>query len=261
MSYCYSEKHREEYFDDDLTILRGIIPAALLSDLRRESDKARDIARQLSGAQAQRLQPIRKYSELNQQPFDDCFALPELLATAHGILGADHSHMEGAGILFEPKDFAWTTGWHRDWGYNYPGIDLDAFFINVVNKPLMFNQFNAALYDDHSFWVVPGSGRRRDTEVEQELFARKMPKSGPDINSEMTSEAKELACMANTRLMPSAVNIVLGAGDIAFYRAVSWHCGNYVPYVKRATLHSCFDGAEDRAWKSNVPLAKDAKRD
>ena len=256
MTFRYSEQNREEYFKDDITILRGVIPATLLTDLRRESEKAREIARNLSGAQAQRLQPIRKYAELDQRPFDDCFALPELLATVTGILGADHSHMEGAGILFEPKDNPWTTGWHRDWGYNYPGIDLDAFFHEVVSKPLMFNQFNAALYDDRSFWVVPGSGRRGDTEAEQDLFVRRLPKSGPELFPGMTQEEKELACMAHTRLMPNAVNIVLSAGDIAFYRAVSWHTGNYVPYVKRATLHSCFDGPEDREWKSNVPLAK-----
>ena len=66
---------------------------------------------------------------------------------------------------------------------------------------------------------------------------------------------RELACLAYTRRMPGAVQVPLAAGDVAFYRAVGWHIGNYVPYIKRATLHDGFYGPDDRAWKANVPMA------
>jgi hypothetical protein len=53
----------------------------------------------------------------------------------------------------------------------------------------------------------------------------------------MTPEERELACREYARSMPGAVEVVLGAGDVAFYRAGGWHLGNYVPYARRATLH------------------------
>ena len=62
-----------------------------------------------------------------------------------------------------------------------------------------------------------------------------------------------MTCLSYTRQMPNAVQIVLCAGDIAFYRNSSWHIGNYVPYVKRATLHDGFYGEEDRTG-SQMPL-------
>ena len=65
-----------------------------------------------------------------------------------------------------------------------------------------------------------------------------------------------MACLAYTRAVPGAVNVVLAAGDVAFYRAVGWHTGNYVPYARRATLHDGFYGPDDHAWRANVPKAK-----
>ena len=44
MSYRYSEQRREEYLADGFTVLRNVIPASLIRDLRRETDTAREIA-------------------------------------------------------------------------------------------------------------------------------------------------------------------------------------------------------------------------
>jgi hypothetical protein len=75
------------------------------------------------------------------------------------------------------------------------------------------------------------------------------------VSPKMSPEQRELACLHYTRQMPGAVPVTLGAGDVAFYRAVGWHIGNYVPYTKRATLHDGFYGLDDRAWQANVPMA------
>jgi ectoine hydroxylase-related dioxygenase (phytanoyl-CoA dioxygenase family) len=255
MAYRYSERHREEYYAAGLTVLRDLIPAALLSDLRSETDTAREIARREHGAQTQRLQPVYRYEELNHQPFRDFLALPELRAAVAGILGPEHTESDIMGVLFEPKEAAWATAWHRDWGYNVPGIDVDAFFDAALHKPQMFNQLNAALYDDHSLWVVPGSHARPDTDAERTVFGGQIPPPAPMVSPEMSPEQRELACLHYTRQMPGAVPVTLGAGDVAFYRAVGWHIGNYVPYTKRATLHDGFYGPDDRAWQANVPMA------
>jgi hypothetical protein len=256
MTYSYSERHRDEYHRDGLTILRDVIPVALLSDLRRQTDIAREITRRENGPQVQRLQPVYRYPDLDPRPFRDFLQLPELRRTVAEILGADHAESNIMGVLFEPQETAWATPWHRDWGYNVPGIDIDAFFDAALHKPGMFNQLNAALYDDHSLWVVPGSHNRLDTAEEQNVFGGVIPPPGPPLTDAMSPTEREITCLAYTRRMPGAVQVALGAGDVAFYRAVGWHIGNYVPYTRRATLHDGFYGPEDKVWQANVPMRK-----
>ena len=250
MSFHYTEQNREEYFRDGVTILRGLIPAALLADLRRETDIAREIARKQSGASAQRLQPVYAYPEVNPQPFRDFLNLPELRATVDGILGTEFRQTDNMGVLLEPAQEAWATHWHRDWGYNVAGIDLKAFF-EAVRNPLTFNQFNAALYDDHSLWAVPGSHNREDTDAERAAFPQ-IPPPPPALTPEMSPTERELTCAAYARRMPGGVPVNLLAGDCAFYRAGMWHLGNYIPYTKRATLHDNFLGPDDQAWRAAV---------
>ncbi|MCS6777201.1 MAG: hypothetical protein RMJ43_08085 [Chloroherpetonaceae bacterium] len=250
MSFRYTERHREEYLWQGYTVLRGVIPARLLTDLRRETDKARAIARRLHGPQAQRLQPVYAYEELNAQVFRDFLELEGLRATVEGILGKEHHASEIMGVLLEPAERAWCTHWHRDWGYNVPHVNLDVFFEAVKNLR-MFNQLNAALYEDHSLWVVPGSHNRRDTPGERAVFPV-VPPPGPELPEDMTAEERELACLTYARRMPGAVNVGLFAGDVAFYRSCQWHLGSYVPYVRRATLHDGFYCAEDDAWREQV---------
>jgi hypothetical protein len=253
MSFRYSSTNREEYERDGLTVLRDLIPPALLTDLRRQAERARTLAYTLHGPQAQRLQPVYRYPELDHRPFRDFLALPELRATVSGILGDDHTESDILGILFEPQENAWATPWHRDWGYNVPHIDIDAFFDAARNRPKMFNQLNGALYDDHSLWVVPGSDRRRDTDAETAHFEGKIPPPGPALTDAMTAAERERICLRYTRAMPGATPVPLGAGDVAFYRAVGWHLGTYHPHARRATLHDGFYGPDDRAWQADVP--------
>jgi len=250
VDFTYTEQLREEYVTDGFTVLHGLIPASLLADLRRETDRAREIARRQRGPQTQRLQPVYAYEELDPRPFRDFLGLPGLQATVTGILGSGHTQSDIMGVLLEPAEAAWGTHWHRDWGYNHPHVDRDAFFRAIPNLR-MFNQLNAALYDDHSLWVVPGSHARTDTEAERAAFPR-IPPQAPEFSVDMSSAERERGCLEYARRMPGAVPVLLFAGDVAFYRACQWHLGNYVPYLKRATLHDGFYGEEDRAWQAEV---------
>jgi nicotinamide N-methyltransferase len=149
------------------------------------------------------------------------------------------------GVLLEPAEQAWTIGWHRDMIHNRADLNADEDRWRVVLHPRMFSQLNAALYDDHSLWVVPGSHLRRDTPEEWVVGT-----AGPGLTDGMSSLERELACLAHVRRMPGATPVSLYAGDVAYYRATAWHVGSYVPYVKRATLHDAFWGPEDRAWRA-----------
>lgn len=245
-----TEQHRQVYQTEGYTILRGLIPPTLLADLRCQTDKAREIARKQHGAQAQRLQPVYTYHELDPKPFRDFLNLPRLQAIVEGVLDTEHHESDNMGVLFEPEESAWCTAWHRDWGYNAPHVDLEAFFDSISNLQ-MYNQLNGALYDDQSLWVVPGSHARRDTDDEQAAFEA-IPPPPPKLHAGMGEAERERVCLDYVRSMPGAEPVSLFAGDVAFYRACQWHIGNYVPYTRRATLHDGFYGEEDRAWKESV---------
>ncbi|HZP82436.1 MAG TPA: hypothetical protein VFB21_12415 [Chthonomonadaceae bacterium] len=258
MAFRYTEQNREEYFSIGLTVLRGLIPAPLLADLRREADKARVLARQKNGPQAQRLQPVYAYDQLDPQPFRDFLALPALREAVAKILGPGHAPSQNMGILLEPAEKAWCTNWHRDWGHHVEGLDMEEFY-EAARNPRLFNQLNGALYDDHSFWVVPGSHDRPDTPEEAAAFGA-VPAPGPALTDTMTPEEREMACTEYARRMPGATQIVLRAGDVAFYRASAWHIGSYVPYARRATLHDGFYGAEEVAWQERMRQVRESRR-
>ena len=65
------------------------------------------------------------------------------------------------------------------------------------------------------------------------------------------SEA-ERAGLEYCRRMPGAVQLNLNAGDLAIYRNVMWHLGNYAPYRKRATLHDTAMTPEYTGWMTEV---------
>ncbi|MDX1934808.1 MAG: hypothetical protein SFU56_19595 [Capsulimonadales bacterium] len=258
MAFAYDDRLREEYVRDGFTILRGIIPPSLLSDLRREADRARDIARRQHGAQAQRLQPVYEYDELNHRPFTEFLELPDVQTVRGMLLGPDHTTTRNMGILLEPAEHPWCTQWHRDWGYNVPDLDLATFF-EFSRNLATFCQFNGALYDDHSLWAVPGSHNREDTPEERAAFPV-VPPPSPDFSGARTPEERERLCQEYVRSMPGATQVSLFAGDVAIYRASCWHIGNYVPYVKRATLHDNFVSPDDLRWREEVPKMQERIR-
>jgi len=196
------------------------------------------------------LQPVYAYEELNAQTFRDFLGLPGMRTTVEGILGPNHRQSDIMGVLLEPAGDAWCTHWHRDWAYNAAHVDLEAFFRAVRNMSL-FNQLNAALYDDHSLWVVPRSHAREDTDAERAAFPD-IPPHGPELHDGMPAAVRELTCLGYARRMPGAAPVALFAGDVAFYRACQWHMGNYVSYIRRATLHDGYYCDEDYAWQAAV---------
>ena len=249
MGFEYAEQHRAEYISGGITILRGLIPPTLLMDLRRETDKAREIARSQHGPQAQRLQPVWNYDGLDLSHFRDFLALPGLRDTVEGVLGSDYLPSERMAVFLEPERDPWCTAWHRDWG-NVPGVDLKHFFESAANLR-MHNQMNAAVYDDHSLWVVPHSHNREDTDAERAAFAS-YPPPGPEMRDAMTGAEREVACIEYANRMPAGIPVPLFAGDVAFYRACAWHLGCYIPYARRATLHDSFLCEEDRDFQASV---------
>ncbi|HYE06648.1 MAG TPA: hypothetical protein VEL07_14115, partial [Planctomycetota bacterium] len=118
-----TERHRDELRTEGCTVLRRILPTTLVADLRRVAEAARARARALNGPQVQRLQPLAGQG-LDERVLDDYVTLPALVDAIAAILGPQHAPSAGlgiAGILFEPAEKAWCTGWHRDWIHH--GVD------------------------------------------------------------------------------------------------------------------------------------------
>ena len=89
---------------------------------------------------------------------------------------------------------------------------------------------------------MPGSDRRSD--YSEELRASKNKYD----TSEISNEEAERMGLSYCHAMPKAENIILESGDFALYRPRAWHLGNYVPYLKRATLHDSVWNPQAREW-------------
>jgi hypothetical protein len=246
MAFQLSDRHIEEYHTQGYTVFRGILPPGLIGELRRVTERVREIARERHGPQAQRLQPVASY-DLDQRPFDEFRDLPELRAAITALLSPRHTYgsREILGVLIEPADLPYCTAWHRDWRDNMRGLDPSEWEA-VFQDLAYFNQLNVALYEDDCTWVVPGSHLRRDLPREEARFPERPPR-GPDLEGR-TYEERERLCLGYCESMPGAARLRLNAGDCALYRNTLWHLGSYLPYRKRATLHDAVETPEFKAW-------------
>jgi hypothetical protein len=258
MAFEFTDQHIKDYHELGFTVFREILPPSLIGDLRRETDKGREIARKRSGEQAQRLQPIVNFPEIDMRPFDDYHHLPPLLDALNALFeegfGAKvdtDATRPNFGVLYEPATLPWCTQWHRDWRDNIKGLSVAAWE-KVKLDIRLFNQINCALYDDSCTWVVPGSHLRLDTPGEILRFPER-PILGPSIPDGTGAEERETTCLAYTRSMPGAVQAHLHAGDYLLYRNSLWHIGNYVPYRKRATIHDGLFTPEFKAFFEKPP--------
>lgn len=249
MSFSFTDRLIDEYHTQGFTVFRAILPPSLIDDLRRVCDRARDLAREKHGPQAQRLQPVAAH-DLDQRPFRDFRELAVLRDAMARLLSPEHDYGtdEILGVLLEPAEKSWCTAWHRDWRDNAPGLDLGAWEA-VYRDIRYFNQLNGAIYEDACTWVVPGSHLRPDLPREVARFPTR-PIPVPDLEGRSDAE-RERICLEYCESMPGAVRLHLNTGDLAVYRNTLWHLGAYVPYARRATLHDAIVTPEYAAWFKN----------
>ncbi|QYM78420.1 phytanoyl-CoA dioxygenase family protein [Horticoccus luteus] len=236
-------------------VLRQIVPPALVTDLRRTADQARAIARRLHGPQAQRLQPLDRHAELDVKPLRDFVELPELRAAVQALLTPRHqiSDVSTMAFLFEPADRCWATEWHRDWRDHMNERQLAEVFAEgwerMAVDETLFNQINCALYEDTATWYVPGSHRRLENTPEEARAAKAADRAAVEnLQGARSDAAQEMFLQTYCADMPGAVPLHLNTGDLAIYRSIGWHLGNYVPYRKRSTLHCAAMTSEYRAF-------------
>ncbi|MCJ8330883.1 MAG: hypothetical protein HRT89_07545 [Lentisphaeria bacterium] len=260
-----SDQHLTELHEEGATIFRAILPPSLITDLRQETDKARDLARKKMGAQVQRLQPIGSYADqLDMKPFEDYRDLPALNEILKEMLTTDHNYgaLDAVGILLEPGEKARCTNWHRDLrDHMAKDVFEDEFAeewkVMIIDMQKCL-QVNCALYEDSCTWYVPHSHNRYEAFPEEENVRDAIKDLGLD---DLDDVQREAACLNYTKSMPGAFQLHLDPGDFALYRPCGWHIGNYVPYKKRATLHDVVTTGSFKADREKNNLrAQEAKK-
>lgn len=247
MKFRVTEEDVRNYREQGYHVLRQVIPANLLRDLRREATKAREVAYRVSGPQAQRLSMLSEHAdEFELQPFRE-FTVIDGVNEAVQKLTSNHHQLkptEDATLLFSPRDRPWSTEWHRDWRDHVLEAEFqrevgDARWQKILHDPDFFNQVNCPLFEDTSTWYVPGSHRRtQNTEAEMAVYRATTQEELRDEANTKTDEELEFFCLRYCQAMPGAVQLVLNPGDFLLYRNTGWHIGNYVPYRERMTLHT-----------------------
>ena len=242
-AFEFQDRMVNDYWSNGYIVLRQILPGSLLRDLRVAADQARALAYRLNGPQTQRLQPLVQYADdLDLQPFHDYCELDTLVDAIHQLMGPEYRHhsMERMGLLVNPEGHSWNQGWHRDAVVEVPHpVQTDAEFQSTLDGAWhdrrLFNQVNCAIYNDSCTWYVPGShARRRDLPGEMQSIGFARLPNWEDYASEAEFER---ACYQHCADFPGAQQMHLIAGDFMLYRSHAWHCGNYLSYQPRATIH------------------------
>jgi hypothetical protein len=255
MSFHFSKRSIEDYRRDGYVVFREILPPSLIADLRRVSERGSELARAAGGALAQRFEPVANW-DIDQKPFDDYRELPELRGAISRLLSPRHTYGNRElhlGVLIEPVEVPYCMPWHQDLRH-LAASSLPFLTPDAKRDPDLFNQINCALYQDDSLWVVPGSHDRDDTAEERAAFPDGEP-TAPSFQTE-SNEERERMCLAYCRRMPGAVRVHLDPGDLCVYRGTLWHMGNYVPYVKRATIIDLVDAPAYAEFRTRAGLDK-----
>jgi ectoine hydroxylase-related dioxygenase (phytanoyl-CoA dioxygenase family) len=249
MALRLTDEHVHQYYVQGYIVLKRIVPASLVGDLRRQVDKGRDIARR-KDPNAQRIQPVKSHPELDLRPFRDFATLPGIVDAVKQLIGPeawiDAPESGHIGVLLEPAERPWATSWHRDFGVNQRRVELEAFR-KMQSDRQYFHQINCALFAEDCTWYVPGSHHRDDLPEETRLGTQFPWQIGMD-QKDLSTEELERFCLDYVESMPRAIRLVLDAGDFALYRNHGWHLGNYVPYKRRATLH---DNVWTPRWRAS----------
>ncbi|KAI0065178.1 hypothetical protein BV25DRAFT_1822294 [Artomyces pyxidatus] len=163
------------------------------------------------------------HPDLAEPVFAEFYTSPELRAAVKLLLDCqdEHLQMELFNLLINPASHDFALRWHRD------DVKETASEQEERNALIAWHhgvQWNTALYEDGSLYVVPGSHRTPRTAAQRALSVVHNPPDDPSS-------------------MPGAIQVILKPGETAFYNSNILHCATYSPDKRRATLHASMGDA------------------
>ncbi|KAI0029563.1 hypothetical protein K488DRAFT_56096 [Vararia minispora EC-137] len=226
--------YKQKYDADGFVIIPGLIKPELFTEL--ENACAVVVARTRAGDWPHRRVVGKQFPpygdadpdswgvqhvmhpDLGQPAFAKYYTSPEMRAAARELLGCEDKHlqMELFNLLINPTSHEFALSWHRDDVKAAAGEEEERDALSVWHYGV---QWNAALYEDSSLFVVPGSHRVPRTPVQRE--------------QSNTTKVPE-----DPMAMSGAIQVSLKPGETVFYNNNILHCATYSPKRKRATLHA-----------------------
>lgn len=208
---------------------RNVVPADRLQTVRDAVERMIDHRRQIADQRRLPGQPPGGEWAASAQPRlaldrdlvdPTCAAAVELLVgdstlgVCRQLIDAEHvaPHYMACICSAETHD-AGPAAWHRDVGPGDPA-PLSGMQASMAAHGPSYLQWNIALYEDHVFWIVPGSHRRLSTEAEL---------------TQLAADPRQP--------LPGAIPVELSAGDGVVYTHLLLHWGSHYSRQRRRTLH------------------------
>ncbi|KAI0312655.1 hypothetical protein OF83DRAFT_1066816 [Amylostereum chailletii] len=225
---------KSQYDAQGFVVVPALVPAGLKPDLERASQVV--IARTRAGAWPHRRVVGKQFPpygdrdpdswgvqhlmhpDLGQPAFARYYASDEVRGAVRTLLACaeENLQMELFNLLINPTGHAFALCWHRDDVKASATADEEREALAVWHHGI---QWNTALHEDLSLFVVPGSHIH--------------PRTPEQRAQSCTTEAP-----GDPLAMPGAIRVTLHPGDTVFYNSNILHCAAYSPEAPRATLHA-----------------------
>jgi ectoine hydroxylase-related dioxygenase (phytanoyl-CoA dioxygenase family) len=223
-----AQTNREEFVENGYVIVRNMIPPDQLDSLRAgfemqfEKQRQLEIARRKPDdppeswwehSRQRRVLPEKTVDELSAHVIDFLLSAPREISTE--MMGAPRASLFIFNSLNNPLREIGPDPWHRD-PTSAAVAPLEGLVDDLVgNRAPTQVQWNIALYDDPTLWVIPGSHRRMNT---------------PDEDRLLSEDPRQP--------LPGGRAVELKAGDGVVYTNLLLHWGSfYTPRRLRRTFH------------------------
>ena len=220
---------REQLMEQGYLVLREVIPPARLEQLRADFETLVERQKRIWAQERGPDDPPGGDWETRPQPrlvsydklIDEATASTVEVWLQESTLGVSRqllsvpeaASVAGMMLMCSPVRDHGPAAWHRDI-HPIDMAPLAGLQTDLLENGPKYLQWNIALYDDNVLWVVPGSHRRLNTDVE---------------NRALSDNPR--------RALPGGIPVELNAGDAVVYINYMLHWGSNYSAGMRRTIH------------------------
>ena len=225
-----SDQILEQYISDGYVILEDVVAPDKLAALRDSYEETIEAAMDLGLAQrdeetgflSQHRFQNPHHPAIARYPVIEALAAPAIMDFVQMFCG-DDATMHGIAAFAMNAEYDYRGPWHRD-SYFAWGKDSDYEKQIREMKTYPATQILIAVEDDASFWFVPGSHNRINTDEEEARF--------------------EEECTASEEMFTGAIQMHVRAGSAVPFDARGIHRGLTPPGVARRSMFVVYGDAE-----------------